>query len=108
MRTLRWGAGERWIRTSGSAGTATGSEAIRLGLRDEADRLGLSTEWQENMAAAKYEVIRSAHVRTFEITAVGAKLAPLINRLAVEAQIRLLRSNPLRLGMQPSLTLHWL
>jgi hypothetical protein len=30
------------------------------------------------------------------------------NRLAVRAQIRSLRSNPLRLGMQPSLTLYWL
>src|SRR5271165_1285025 len=30
------------------------------------------------------------------------------NRLAVEAQIRSLLSNPLRLGMQPSLTLYWL
>jgi len=38
----------------------------------------------------------------------GAKLAVADNRLAVEAQIRSLRSNPLRLGMQPSLTLYWL
>src|SRR6516225_3015794 len=30
------------------------------------------------------------------------------NWLAVEAQIRSLRSNLLRLGMQPSLTLYWL
>ena len=30
------------------------------------------------------------------------------SRLAGEAQIRSLRSNPLRLGMQPSLTLYWL
>jgi hypothetical protein len=30
------------------------------------------------------------------------------NRLEVEGQIRLLRSNPLRLGTQPSLTLYWL
>jgi hypothetical protein len=30
------------------------------------------------------------------------------NRRAVEAQIRSLLSDPLRLGMQPSLTLYWL
>ena len=39
---------------------------------------------------------------------IRAKLPPLITRLAVEGQIRSLLSNPLRLGMQPSLTLYWL
>jgi len=37
-----------------------------------------------------------------------ARSAAADNRLAVEAQIRSLRSNPLRLEMQPSLTLYWL
>jgi hypothetical protein len=39
----------------------------------------------------------------------GRREAPAAdNRLEVEAQIRSLRSNPLRLGMRPSLTLYWL
>jgi hypothetical protein len=39
---------------------------------------------------------------------IGAKLPPLITGERLEGQIRLLRSNPLRLGTQPSLTLYGL
>ena len=38
----------------------------------------------------------------------GVPIPAVDNRLAVEAQIRSLLSDPLRLGMQPSLTLYWL
>ena len=44
----------------------------------------------------------------FSRTTQSAQSPAADNRLAVEAQIRSLLSDPLRLGMQPSLTLYWL
>ena len=66
-------------------------------------------EWLKGLGLVRYEP-RFAKIAQFELrmTTYGAQLPPPITGLVVEAQIRLLRSNPLRLGMQPSLTLYWL